>query len=131
MVRGLHLTEEGLNYILAIKSRMNNARLSTTLNNPKYQILPIPNYDPFKLNSVYELTSEGAIRELATQKYVTNVQYYKLTDVQNLNHFVFLKPSEIVDFFGYSRFTVYKAIKTNKSLMRTETGISYFISRIF
>lgn len=116
MVRGLHLTKE--DYIFAIKSRMNNARLSTNMNNPKYSILPIPNCDPFQLKPVYDLTSEGQIREISTLNYVTSVKYYKLSEVQNPNNFVILKPSELTDFFGYSKFTIYVAIKNNKNLIR-------------
>lgn len=56
MVKGLHRLPEGKSYIEAVKSRMNNARLSTNLNNPAYQILPLPSIDPFNLPTVYELT---------------------------------------------------------------------------
>ena len=64
MSRGLHLTSEGLSYILAIKSRMNNGRLSTNKNNPKYLNLPLPNFDPFSLKNLYELTSDGLLKEV-------------------------------------------------------------------
>ena len=40
MVKGLHRLPSGKSYIEAVKSRMNNARLSTNLNNSAYKILP-------------------------------------------------------------------------------------------
>lgn len=131
MAKGLHLTEEGLSYILAIKSRMNNARLSTNKGNPKFIELPLPDFEPSTLQNKYELTADGLIKEVATSRIITNVRYYKITEVTNTNNNFYLTPAELIQFIGYSKFTVYKAIKDNQNLKQKGTGLFYSVTKIY
>ena len=131
MSKGLHLTSSARAYILAIKSRMNNGRLSTNKNNPKYLNLPLPNFEPFSLKNLYELTTDGLLKEVSTSRIITNVKYYKLTEVTNVNNIYYLTPAELVKFIGYSKFTVYKAISVNKNLKQKGTGVLYSVEKIY
>ena len=110
---------------------MNNGRLSTNKNNPKYLNLPLPNFDPFSLKNLYELTSDGLLKEVSTSRIITNVKYYKLTEVTNVNNIYYLTPAELVKFIGYSKFTVYKAIIENKNLKQKGTGVLYSVEKIY
>lgn len=128
VVKGLHLTKEGLAYILQIKSRMNNGRLSTNKDNPNYSNLPLPEINSINLKPLYELTSEGTIKEISTSKLITNVKYYKLTEVNNTANSIYLTPAELITFLGYTKSTVYLAIKQNKILMSKNTGLYYSLA---
>lgn len=131
MAKGLHLTGEGLSYILAIKSRMNNGRLSTNQNNPKYLNLPLPNFDPFSLKNLYELTTDGLLKEVSSSRIITNVKYYKLTEVTNINNIFYITPAELVKFIGYSKFTVYRSLSENNYLKQKGTGLLYSVTKLY
>ena len=72
---------EGDAYINALKSRMNNARLSS--NNPAFKIVPLPDFDSFKLKPVYEITAEGLFRVISTGRIAVKAKFYKLTELDS------------------------------------------------
>ena len=110
---------------------MNNGRLSTNQNNPKYLNLPLPNFDPFSLKNLYELTTDGLLKEVSSSRIITNVKYYKLTEVTNINNIFYITPAELVKFIGYSKFTVYRSLSENNYLKQKGTGLLYSVTKLY
>lgn len=132
MVLGLHLTPEGGSYITALKSRMNNARLSTNKNNPDFKIIPLPEFDPFKLNPVYEITDEGLFRVISTGRIAVKAKVYKLIEIDSGLISYIETRKDLADFFkGTDHRVVDKAINNKLFLQRKITGITYTVEKIY
>jgi hypothetical protein len=132
MALGLHLTPEGNSYITALKSRMNNARLSTNKNNLKFKIIPLPEFDPFKLKPVYEITDEGLFRVISTGRIAVKAKFYKLIEIDSGKISYIEGRKHLANYFEGSDYRVVdKAINNKLILQRKLTGISYTVEKIY
>lgn len=132
MALGLHLTPEGDAYITALKSRMNNARLSTNINNPDFKIISLPDFDPFKLKPVYEITDEGLFRVISTGRIAVKAKFYKLIEIDSGKISYIEGRKELASFFKDTDHRVVDNAINNKLLLqRKMTGITYTVEKIY
>ena len=111
---------------------MNNARLSTNQENPKFNVIPLPNFDPLSLDPLYQVTEEGLIQKISNLSIVTFVKFYKITDINNPINFVYLsRVDELKAFFNLDASTIYSYIKNNRNITNKKDGITYSIEKIY
>ena len=123
---------EGDAYINALKSRMNNARLSS--NNPAFKIVPLPDFDSFKLKPVYEITAEGLFRVISTGRIAgrRKAKFYKLIELDSGKISFLEGRKELANFFeGTDHRVVDNAINKKLFLQRKITGITYTVEKIY
>lgn len=132
MVKGIHLTPEGAVYIKALRSGMNNARLSSNLNNPKFKKLPIPLYDPLKLPPVYTLTEDFLIKDIKTGNIVTKPKFYSLENVEVSGDLLYFKSlQDIANFLKRGKTTILTHIKNNTVISSSISGKSFYIKKYY
>ena len=111
---------------------MNNARLSTNKNNPNFKIIPLPDYDPFKLKPVYEITDEGLFRVISTGRIAVKAKFYKLIEIDSGNISFLEGRKDLINFFeGTDHRVVDNAINKKLFLQRKFTGITYTVEKIY